>query len=73
MVNQCAATLAALAPTDFERASAAAKSFRRADVRATAELQLAQRVLSTLSQNEFQMNKRLPAGISVGRRYGMRE
>jgi hypothetical protein len=73
MVNQCTATLAALAPTDFERASAAAKSFRRADVRASAELQLAERVLGMLSQNEFQMNKRLPAGVSLGRRYGMRE
>lgn len=73
MVNQCAATLAALAPTDFERASAAAKGFRRADVRASAELQLAQRVLGMLSQNDFQMNKRLPAGVSLGRRYGMKE
>jgi hypothetical protein len=73
MVNQCAATLAALAPTDFERASATAKSFRRADVRASAELQLAERVLGMLSQNDFQMNKRLPAGVSLGRRYGMKE
>jgi hypothetical protein len=73
MVNQCAATLAALAPADFERASAAAKSFRRADVRASAEMQLAQRVLSTLSQNESQVRPGLPAGVSVGRRYSIKE
>jgi hypothetical protein len=73
MVNQCTATLAALAPADFERASAAAKSFRRADVRASAELQLAERVLGMLSQNEFQMRNRLPAGVSGGRWYGMKE
>jgi hypothetical protein len=50
MVNQLRGGARALAPADFERASAAAKSFRRADVRATAELQLAQRVLGTLSR-----------------------
>lgn len=73
MINQCATTLATIAPADFERASAAAKSFRRADVRASAELQLAQQVLGMLSQNEFQIRKRLPVGVSVGRRYGMKE
>jgi hypothetical protein len=47
MVSLCTSALSALAPSDFERASAAAKSFRRPDVRAAAELQLAQGVLST--------------------------
>jgi len=69
LVNQCAATLALLAPTDFERASNTAKSFRRADARAYAELQLAQRVLTALSQNDFN-GRGYPGGIPVvGRRY----
>ena len=58
MVSLCANALASLAPSDFERASAAAKSFRRADVRAMAEMQLAQSVLNSVSRSEFQMKRR---------------
>jgi hypothetical protein len=57
MVSLCTNALASLAPADFERASAAAKSFRRADVRVAAEMQLAQGVLNSLSQSEFQMKR----------------
>jgi hypothetical protein len=39
--------LAALAPADFERASAAASKFRRADARTTARLTLAANLLNT--------------------------
>jgi hypothetical protein len=49
LVSRCATTLATLAPSDFERASADAKSFRRADVRVAVELQLAQGVLGGMS------------------------
>lgn len=72
LINQCATTLAVLAPADFERASNSAKSFRRADVRAFAELQLAQRVLAAMSQNEFNGSGRLATGVSVGRRYAIK-
>ena len=48
LVSLCTSALAALAPADFERASAAAKSFRRPDIRAAAELQLAQGILSRM-------------------------
>lgn len=58
MVSLCANALSSLAPTDFERASNAAKSFRRADVRAMAELQLAQGVLNSLGRAEFQTRRR---------------
>lgn len=49
LIGQCAGTLAALAPSDFERASADAKGFRRADARALAELTLAQSLLGRLT------------------------
>jgi hypothetical protein len=58
MVSLCTTALATLAPADFERASVAAKSFRRADVRVVAEMQLAQSVLSSLSRSDFQMKRR---------------
>ncbi len=58
MVSLCTNALAALAPSDFDRASAAAKSFRRADVRAAAEMQLAQSVLNSLSRSELQTNRK---------------
>lgn len=62
MVSLCASALTALAPSDFDRASAAAKSFRRPDIRAAAELQLAQAILNTMPR----------AGISVRERGGSR-
>ena len=66
MVSLCASTLAAVAPTDFERASAAAKSFRRADIRAAAQLQLAQGVLGTMTRGDLRMRGGRPVAFSVG-------
>jgi len=48
LISQCAQTLGALAPADFERASAGAKKFRRAEARTTAQLLLAQHILSAM-------------------------
>lgn len=45
MLNQCAQTLALLAHSDFERAAAAAKKFRRPEARTIAQLVLAQQLL----------------------------
>lgn len=58
LVGQCAGTLVALAPKDFDRANADAKSFRRMDVRAAAELQLAQGLLLSLPRGELQIRER---------------
>lgn len=49
MINQCAQTLALLARTDFERAAAVAKKFRRPEARTGAQLILAQNVLNGLA------------------------
>ncbi|MFL6256544.1 MAG: hypothetical protein ACJ74T_16185 [Pyrinomonadaceae bacterium] len=49
MINQCAQTLALLARTDFERAAAVAKKFRRPEARTGAQLILAQTVLAGLT------------------------
>jgi hypothetical protein len=65
LVGQCAAALAALAHADFERASADAKSFRRIDVRATAELQLAQGLLMSVPQGGLPIQGRGRDIISV--------
>ncbi|HKG15029.1 MAG TPA: hypothetical protein VKB12_17020, partial [Pyrinomonadaceae bacterium] len=65
MVSLCSTALTALAPEDFERASAAAKSFRRPDIRASAGLQLAQGVLGALTRGDLQLRGR-GAGFSVG-------
>lgn len=63
MVSLCTSTLSTLAPADFERASAAAKSFRRPDIRAIAELQLAQGILNaTAATSGREVN------LSVGER-----
>lgn len=56
LVSMCSSALTTLAPGDFERASAAAMSFRRPDVRAAAELQLAQGVLVALTRSDLQRN-----------------
>lgn len=50
MINQCAQTLALLARTDFERAAAVAKKFRRPEARINARLVLAQNVLGGLQR-----------------------
>ncbi|HVF42301.1 MAG TPA: hypothetical protein VM936_04790, partial [Pyrinomonadaceae bacterium] len=68
MVSLCTAALTALAPADFDRAGAAAKSFRRPDVRATAELQLAQGVLGTLTRGAINFSGRGKHSASFGRR-----
>lgn len=68
MVSLCSSALSALAPKDFERASAAAKSFRRPDIRATAELQLAQGVLGALTHGDSQMRGRGVGVSGFGRR-----
>jgi hypothetical protein len=46
LITRCAMALAALAPADFERASADAARFRRADARTTAQLTLASQILN---------------------------
>ena len=59
MIVQCAGALATVAPSDFDRARADAKSFRRADARASAQLTLAQNVLNTLTpQRPQRLNRR---------------
>lgn len=45
LIQRCAQTLAALAPSDFERAAAAAKKFRRPEARTTAQLTLVANIL----------------------------
>jgi hypothetical protein len=65
LVGQCAGTLAALALKDFDRASADAKSFRRMDVRAAAELQLAQALLMSSPRGELQIRERGRNLISI--------
>lgn len=60
MLSLCTSTLSSLAPADFERASAAAKGFRRPDIRAAAELQLAQGILNaTPSAGTDEVNVRV--------------
>ncbi|HEX8556806.1 MAG TPA: hypothetical protein VF668_01820, partial [Pyrinomonadaceae bacterium] len=44
-IQRCAQTLAALAPSDFERAAAAVKKFRRPEARTTAQLALVANLL----------------------------
>jgi hypothetical protein len=56
LIGRCALALAALAPSDFERASADAARFRRTDARTTARLALASHILGA-------------AGPVQGRRY----
>jgi len=65
MVSLCTTALVALAPADFERAGAAAKSFRRPDIRATAELQLAQGILGTLTRGDPQRRSLRPVAVAV--------
>jgi hypothetical protein len=63
LIGRCAQTLAALAPADFDRASAAAAKFRRADARATAQLALAANILNAygpLKGRSF--NRMVPLG-----------
>lgn len=62
LIGQCAGTLAALAPSDFERASADAKRFQRADARVLAELLLAQNLLNTLTPPRKRLYRRMQSG-----------
>lgn len=50
LITQCGGALALLAPSDFDRARSDARSFRRADARAAAQLMLAQSLLNTLKR-----------------------
>jgi hypothetical protein len=49
LITQCGGALALLAPSDFDRARSDAKSFRRADARASAQLTLAESLLNTIT------------------------
>jgi hypothetical protein len=49
LITQCGGALALLAPSDFDRARTDAKSFRRADARASAQLTLAESLLNTIT------------------------
>jgi hypothetical protein len=60
LVSQCATALTTLAPSDFERASADAAAFRRADARVYARMQLAQGLLRSLAQSNQSQNGGLP-------------
>jgi hypothetical protein len=59
LISRCAMALAALAPTDFERASADAAKFRRVDARTTAQLTLAANILSTMAPVQGRHYERL--------------
>jgi hypothetical protein len=59
LISRCATALAALAPADFERASADAAKFRRVDARTTAQLTLASNVLSTMAPIQGRRYERL--------------
>lgn len=71
LVVRCASELAALAPLDFERASSDVQRFQRTDARTTAQVYLAQGLLTTLKSDE-QKNDSTPmkgrvirGGISI--------
>ena len=59
MINQCAQALALLARGDFDRAAAAAKKLRRPEARTTAQLTLAQHLLSAVASGETEINSRV--------------
>jgi hypothetical protein len=65
LIGQCASALAALAPSDFDRASNDARSFRRADARAMAELILAQNLLGQLTPQRPQRRFYRGRGLGV--------
>lgn len=65
MINQCTSALGALAPSDFDRASADAKKFRRADSRAVAELLLAQTLLEGVNARRSLQGRRSSGGIVI--------
>jgi hypothetical protein len=55
LITRCAATLATLAPSDFERARAAARKFQRPDARTMAQLMLAQNILTSITPQDQQL------------------
>ena len=67
LIGQCAQTLALLAPNDFERASAAARKFRRAEARTAAQLALAQALLNTLAPAQSSPFKGRRRAVAFGR------
>lgn len=64
LISQCAGTLAALAASDFGRASADARSFRRQDARTLAELVEAQTIVAQFTPQK-QMRRFRGGGSSV--------
>jgi hypothetical protein len=68
LIVRCAQALAALAPADFERASAAAGKFRRADARTAARLALAAHLLHTHAPVQGRHYKRPTPLGGFGRR-----
>jgi hypothetical protein len=66
LIGRCAQTLTALAPSDFERARAAASKFRRADARAAAQLALASNLLNRLLPAQRRRRGEAPAGGGTG-------
>ncbi len=67
LIARCAQALAALAPADFERASADAAKFRRADARTTAQLALASNLLNTLAPVQGRRYRELLPLVGHGR------
>ena len=68
LINQCAQTLTTLSRSDFERASADAKKFRRAEARTTAELTLAQNILNGLTPAQSRKYAGPRRGYGFGKR-----
>ena len=70
LISRCALVLAALATTDFERASADASKFRRADARTTARLTLASHILNATAPVQGRYYERLVPLGGFGREGG---
>ncbi|HEX6183794.1 MAG TPA: hypothetical protein VFZ44_07790 [Pyrinomonadaceae bacterium] len=67
LINRCAMALAALAPSDFERASADAAKFRRVDARTTAQLALAAHILNATAPVQGRRYDRMVPLVGYGR------
>ncbi|HEX7316170.1 MAG TPA: hypothetical protein VF297_19850 [Pyrinomonadaceae bacterium] len=72
MIGQCALTLGQLARADFERAAAAAKRFRRPEVRVNVRLFIAQHALSGVPQQNRRMRS-APVPLVIYEREGLEE
>jgi hypothetical protein len=67
LINRCALALAALAPSDFERASADAAKFRRVDARTAARLALAANILNSAAPVQGRHYERFVPLVNYGR------